>query len=77
MNKVETINQYAKNYADPPEGVRQASRAIIVKDGKILLTYETNTDVYMSPGGGLEEGETLEECCKRELRVTRIIRTCF
>ncbi len=67
MNKVETINQYAKNYADPPEGVRQASRAIIVKDGKILLTYETNTDVYMSPGGGVEPGETLEECCIREL----------
>ena len=67
MNKVETITQYAKNYADPPEGVRQASRAIIVKDGKILLTYEANTDVYMSPGGGVEPGETLKECCTREL----------
>ena len=68
MDQVETITQYAKNYADPPLGVRQASRAIIVKDGKVLLTYETNTDVYMSPGGGIEPNETLEECCVRELR---------
>lgn len=67
MEKTETIIQYARTYSDPPEGVRQASRAIIVKDGKVLLTYETNTDVYMSPGGGVEPGETLEECCVREL----------
>ena len=67
MEKAETIIQYARTYSDPPEGVRQASRAIIVKDGKVLLTYETNTDVYMSPGGGVEPGETLEECCVREL----------
>ncbi len=68
MSKVETLIQYAKVYSDPPEGVREASRAIIIKDGKILLTYETNTDVYMSPGGGVEPGETLEECCVREIR---------
>lgn len=67
MEKTETIIQYARTYSDPPEGVRQASRAIIVKDGKVLLTYETNTDVYMSPGGGVEPDETLEECCVREL----------
>ncbi len=65
---VEVINQYAKTYSDPPEGVRRASRGLVIRDGKILLSYEANTDVYMSPGGGLEEGETLEECCVRELR---------
>lgn len=68
MDKIETINQYAKVYSDPPEKTRNASRGIIVKDGKILLTYETNTDVYMTPGGGVEENETLAECCIRELK---------
>lgn len=65
---IEVINQYAKTYSDPPEGVRRAGRGLIVRDGKILLSYEKNTNVYMSPGGGLENGETLEECCVRELR---------
>lgn len=65
---IETINQYAKTYSDPPERERIASRGIVIRDKKILLSYEKNTDVYMSPGGGLEAGETLEECCKRELK---------
>ncbi len=65
---VETINQYAKTYDNPPLKVRDASRGIVVENGKVLLSYEVNTNVYMSPGGGLEYGETLEECCIRELR---------
>ncbi len=68
MSKVETVNQYMEVYTDPPEKVRESSRALIIKDGKVLLTYEKNKDVYMSPGGGVEPGETLEACCMRELR---------
>lgn len=64
---IEIINQYAKTYDMPPEKERIAGRGLVVEDGKILLSYEVNTDVYMTPGGGLENGETLEECCKREL----------
>ena len=64
----ETLEQYAKTFSDPPEKIREASRAIIVKDGKILLTHELNTSVFMTPGGGLEENETLTECCIRELK---------
>lgn len=67
MKTVETIIQYAKTYSDPPEGVRRGSRGLVIHEGKILLSYETNTDVYMSPGGRLEAGESLEECCIREL----------
>ena len=63
-----TIIQYGRRYCDPPVKSRPGCRAIIVKEGKILLSYETNTKVYMSPGGGLEKGETLEECCTRELQ---------
>ena len=64
----ETLNQYSKNFSDPAEKIRQAARGIVIKDGKILLTYELNTGVYMTPGGGLEKNETLVECCIRELK---------
>lgn len=67
MTEFETINQYAETYSDPPERERVAGRGIVVHDGKILLSHELNTGVYMTPGGGIEEGETLRECCKREL----------
>ncbi len=67
MNNFEIIDQYAETYSDPPERERVAARGIVVREGKILLSHELNTGVYMTPGGGIEEGETLEECCKREL----------
>lgn len=66
-NKVETIKQFARAYTYPPERVRVGCRGLIVKDNKILLSCEERKDVYMSPGGGLEAGETLEECVIREL----------
>ena len=64
----ETINQFDETYSDPPPKVRESARALVIKDGKVLLTYEANTGIYMSPGGGVETGETLTECCIRELR---------
>ncbi len=67
MKDIETINQYAEIYSDPPERERIAGRGIVVRDGRILLSHELNTGVYMTPGGGIEEGETLAECCRREL----------
>ena len=66
-NNCEIINQYSEHYDNPPKCVRRASRGLVIDGDKILLSYEVNTDVYMSPGGGLEVGETLEECCVREL----------
>lgn len=68
MNDVEFINQYAETYSDPPERERIAARGIVVSEGKILLSHELNTGVYMTPGGGLEDCETLEDCCIRELK---------
>lgn len=47
---------------------RVGCRGIIIKDTKILLVHELKTDFYMIPGGGLEHGESLEECCIRELQ---------
>lgn len=62
------IRQYSVHFSDPPEKIRVASRALIVENNKILLSYETNTGVYMTPGGGAEKDESLEECCIREVR---------
>ena len=45
---------------------RAGSRAVIVRDGMILLSHETVSGWWLVPGGGMEEGETPEECCARE-----------
>ena len=47
--------------------LREGCRGIIIRDGKILLSYEREVDQYLIPGGGLEEGESLVNCCIREL----------
>ncbi len=55
------------NYFGKWDKVRTACRAIIAKEGRVLLSYETLTDQWMLPGGGLENGESEEECCVREV----------
>ncbi len=67
MNTLEVINQYGGEYLIPPRFTRIGCRAIIVENGKILLSHEVNTGVYLTPGGGLESGETNAECVVREL----------
>ncbi len=64
----EMVRQYNKIYDDPPEKVRVSCRALVIDKNKLLFSYEAKKDVYMSPGGGLEENETLEECCAREVQ---------
>ena len=45
---------------------RAGSRAVVVRDGSILLSHETIPSWWLIPGGGMEEGETPEDCCIRE-----------
>lgn len=54
---------------------RVSSRAIIIKDGKLLAMFRRKIkkdgsikEYYVIPGGGLEENETLEENVTRELK---------
>lgn len=47
--------------------IREGCRGIVIKDSRMLISHEVNTDYYLIPGGGLEEGESPEECCEREV----------
>ena len=67
MKSAEIINQYSKTFKEPIRKSRTSCRGIVIKDNKILLVHELNKDVYMSPGGGVEQGESFERCCRREL----------
>lgn len=64
---METINIYGDNRFAEHTKIREACRGIVVNDGKILMTYEVNTDQWFIPGGGLEGQESIEQCCIREL----------
>ena len=46
---------------------REAVRAVIIKEEKILLIYSEKNGDYKLPGGGVEEGETYEEALIREV----------
>ncbi|WP_332899305.1 NUDIX domain-containing protein [Haladaptatus sp. CMSO5] len=50
--------------------IRTAARAVIVEDGRLLVTEnESDTDRwYLTPGGGQHAGETLHETLRREVR---------
>lgn len=64
MNKLEIKGD---NYFSKYDFVRPASRAVIIKDGKILLSYETKHNIWMLPGGGKEIDETYRNCVIREV----------
>ncbi|RJE73714.1 DNA mismatch repair protein MutT [Pseudoalteromonas sp. MSK9-3] len=55
----------------PLEGnqfTRQTTRAIVLDGDKILLLYTARYDDYTLPGGGVDEGESLEDALLRELQ---------
>ena len=64
---MKTIEVFGDNYSGEWKKIRYACRAVIVDNGMILLSYAKIEDLYMIPGGGLEDGETYEECCAREV----------
>lgn len=54
--------------------MRHRAGGILVEDGKVLLVHRIKEkdgiidEYYVVPGGGIEEGETLEDATKRELK---------
>ena len=55
------------NYFGKWDKTRTACRGIILRDNRLLLSYETRTGQWMLPGGGLEDNEDERECCVREV----------
>ena len=54
---------------------RVSARAIIIEDGELLAMFRRKKkddgsykEYYVIPGGGVEDGETLEETCVREIK---------
>ena len=64
MKKIEIITP---TYNGKTNKIRHASRAILIQEGKILIGYGKKEDFYIIPGGGIEEGESYKDCCKREI----------
>ena len=64
MQKLDIIGE---NYFGNWTSTRTGCRAVIIKDEKILMSYESKTGQWMLPGGGLEENESDEECVIREV----------
>ena len=64
MRSIEIVGD---DYIGHYEKERTACRGLIVKDDQILMSYEVNTDQWMIPGGGLEDGEDDRECVIREI----------
>jgi 8-oxo-dGTP pyrophosphatase MutT (NUDIX family) len=60
---------------DRPIKIREAVRAIIIQNDKILLLH-TNTGGFKFPGGGVEEGETFTEALIRETAEETGYTTC-
>ena len=61
------LDIFGENYFGNWTKTRAGCRAVIIKDEKILMSYETKTGQWMLPGGGLEDNESDEECVIREV----------
>jgi len=49
------------------DNYREACRGIVKKDDLYLMVHIEKMGVFTFPGGGVEDGESLEDCIKREV----------
>lgn len=64
---MKTIKIVGENYSGSWTRTRTACRGIVLREGKLLLSHETGSGLWMIPGGGLEPGEDEAACCVREV----------
>ena len=73
MKLIAHLDQHELGYTNvddkPIEHIRRAARAVVVNDiGQIALMHFTKTGSYKLPGGGIDEGESVESALHREVR---------
>lgn len=61
------INIFGENRLRKFTKIRIACRGIVVENEKILVSQYEKINFLLIPGGGVDPGETLEDCVKREL----------
>lgn len=66
-NKMKKIEILGANRFETFTKTRSDSRAVVICNGRILLSHETKSGWWLIPGGGLEANESPEECCVREV----------
>lgn len=62
-----TLHMHFNNEKKSKVRERVGCRCILFRGDEVLLVHEKNTDTWMIPGGGLETGENLVDCCAREM----------
>lgn len=50
-----------------PLAVWKGAAAVVMENGRLLMIKSTETNAWSIPSGGLEEGETPEQACIREV----------
>ncbi|MCR5121292.1 MAG: NUDIX domain-containing protein [Ruminococcus sp.] len=66
-SNMKEIEIFGANRFETFTKTRSGSRAVVINNGKMLLSHETGSGWWLIPGGGLEENESPEECCVREV----------
>jgi 8-oxo-dGTP diphosphatase len=47
--------------------IREAARAIVIKNGNIALMFVSKLNFHKLPGGGMDKGESVEDALRREI----------
>lgn len=73
MNLITTLDQHKLGLHSPDDKptdrLRRAARAVLRSpEGKVAVMHFTVTGQYKLPGGGMDDGETVEQTLHREIR---------
>lgn len=67
MKLLKIFDSRTEKHGAQPIIYRNAVRAIILKENKLLFIYSEKTKEYKFPGGGVEQDEPKEDALKREV----------